>query len=194
MNRKETRRKVEESLADSAFVKLLMLQRCSEDLVKIGEMSVQALKKGRALYFCGNGGSAADSQHIAAELVGRFLKNRRGLPASALTTNTSSLTAIGNDFSYEETFSRQVEAYVKPGDVVFGISTSGNSGNVIAAMRKARKMGAKTVGFTNGEGGKLPKEVDACLKVPSKDTQRVQEGHIAAGHIICDIIEREMFG
>lgn len=193
MNTREMRSRVEESLAESAFVKLLLLQKCSDEIVSVAQAAVKALKAGRSIYLFGNGGSAADSQHIAAELEGRFLKNRRALPAMALTTNTSSLTAIGNDFSYEDTFSRPVEAHVRKGDMVIAISTSGNSPNVLAAVKLARKKGAVTVGFTNEKGGKLAGLVHHCIRVPSTDTQRVQECHIAVGHVLCGLIEGEMF-
>jgi D-sedoheptulose 7-phosphate isomerase len=188
------RKKVEDALAQSAFVKLLLLQRQSAVIEKIGTTLARVLKSGRAMYIFGNGGSAADSQHIAAELEARFLKERRALPCHALTTNTSTLTAVGNDYGYEYTFSRQIEAYCRKGDAVVAISTSGNSANVLEAVRRARKIGAVTIGFTNEKGGKLKGLVDHCLCVPSTDTQRVQECHMAVGHIVCDIIETTLFG
>jgi D-sedoheptulose 7-phosphate isomerase len=188
------RKKVEDALAQSAFVKLLLLQRQSAVIEKIGTTLARVLKSGRAMYIFGNGGSAADSQHIAAELEARFLRERRALPCHALTTNTSTLTAVGNDYGYEYTFSRQIEAYCRKGDAVVAISTSGNSANVLEAVRRARKIGAITIGFTNEKGGKLKGLVDHCLCVPSTDTQRVQECHMAVGHIVCDIIETTLFG
>jgi D-sedoheptulose 7-phosphate isomerase len=188
------RKKVEDALAQSAFVKLLLLQRQSAVIEKIGTTLARVLKSGRAMYIFGNGGSAADSQHIAAELEARFLRERRALPCHALTTNTSTLTAVGNDYGYEYTFSRQIEAYCRKGDAVVAISTSGNSANVLEAVRRARKIGAVTIGFTNEKGGKLKGLVDHCLCVPSTDTQRVQECHMAVGHIVCDIIETTLFG
>jgi len=187
-------KKVEDALAQSAFVKLLLLQRQSGVIEKIGTTLARVLKAGRSMYIFGNGGSAADSQHIAAELEARFLKERRALPCHALTTNTSTLTAVGNDYGYEYTFSRQIEAYCRKGDAVLAISTSGNSANVLEAVRRARKIGATTIGFTNEKGGKLKGLVDLCLCVPSTDTQRVQECHMAVGHIVCDIIETTLFG
>jgi D-sedoheptulose 7-phosphate isomerase len=153
-----------------------------------------ALKAGGKVLLFGNGGSAADAQHIAAELEARFLKERRALRCHALTTNTSTLTAVGNDYGYEYTFSRQVEAYCRKGDAVIGISTSGNSPNVLEAVKRAKKLGATAIGFTNEKGGKLKGLVDLCLQVPSTDTQRVQECHMAVGHIVCDIIESTLFG
>ncbi len=188
------RRKIEDGLAESAFVKLLLLQRQSAAIEEIARRLVRALRAGRRVFLFGNGGSAADAQHIAAELEGRFRRERRPLPALALTTNTSSLTAIGNDYGYDRTFSRQVEAHVRRGDAVVAISTSGNSPNVLAAVRRARKAGAVTIGLTGEKGGRLRGAVDACLCVPSTDTQRVQECHIAVGHILCGLIEDELFG
>ncbi len=190
----DVRRKIEESLAESAYVKLLLLQRQAAEIERIGKLLVRTLRAGRTVYLFGNGGSAADAQHIAAELEARFLKERRALPCHALTTNTSTLTAIGNDYGYERTFARQVEAYVRKGDAAIAISTSGNSPNVLAGVRAARKAGAKTVGFTNEKGGKLKGLVDLCLLVPSTDTQRVQECHLAVGHVLCDVIESALFG
>jgi D-sedoheptulose 7-phosphate isomerase len=188
------RKKVEDGLAESAFVKLLLLQRQADVIEKIGLRLAKVLKAGRSIFIFGNGGSAADAQHIAAELEARFLRERRALPCHALTTNTSTLTAVGNDYGYEKTFSRQIEAYCRKGDAAIGISTSGNSANVLEAVKSARKIGAVTVGLTNEKGGKLKGLVDLCMRVPSTDTQRVQECHMAVGHILCDIIESSMFG
>ncbi len=188
------RQKVEDGLSQSAYIKLLLLQRQAGVIEEIGKRLVKTLRAGRTIYLFGNGGSAADAQHIAAELEARFLRERRALPCHALTTNTSTLTAIGNDYGYERTFARQVEAYCRRGDAVIGISTSGNSPNVLAAVKAAKKAGASAFGFTNEKGGKLKGLVDVCLCVPSTDTQRVQECHMAVGHILCDIIESSMFG
>ncbi len=151
----------------------------------------QALKKGRKILFMGNGGSAADSQHLAAELVGRFQKERRGLPAIALTTDTSILTAVGNDYGYERIFSRQIEALVQAGDVVVGLTTSGNSKNVVEAIVEAKKLGAITIGMTGQGGGKLKELCDLCICVPSAVTARIQEAHILIGHILCEILDEE---
>ncbi len=148
-----------------------------------------ALTKGRTIFFLGNGGSAADSQHLAAELVGRFQKERRGLPGVALTTDTSILTAVGNDYGFDQVFVRQVEALVREGDIVFGLSTSGNSPNVTTAIEAARTLGAVTVGMTGANGGRLEELCDICLKVPSLVTARVQEAHILIGHILCEMID-----
>ncbi len=194
MKRPALRLRIEEQLAESAYVKLLLVQRCLSQVEGIARDLVRTLRAGRRVFLFGNGGSASDAQHIAGELEGRFKRDRRALPVLALTTNASTLTAIGNDLGYERTFSRQVEAHVRRGDVVLAISTSGNSPNVLAAIKMARKMGARTVGFTNESGGKLKSLVDLCLTVPSTDTQRVQECHIAVGHVLCDAIETELFG
>lgn len=186
--------RIQDSLSESAFVKLLLLQRQSEMIEAIAKRLIRTLRAGRTIFLFGNGGSAADAQHIAAELEARFLKERRALPCLALTTNTSTLTAIGNDYGYDRTFARQVEAYARKGDAVVAISTSGNSPNVLAGVKAARKAGAATVGFSNETGGKLRKLVDLCLCVPSTDTQRVQECHLAVGHVLCGLIEASLFG
>jgi D-sedoheptulose 7-phosphate isomerase len=183
------RKRIEDALAESAFVKLLCLQRQAGAIEGIARAWIATLRRGGTIHLFGNGGSAADAQHLAAELEGRFMKKRRALPALALTANTSTLTALGNDFGYEQTFARQVEAHVRRGDTVVGISTSGNSPNVLAGIRRAKRAGAVTVGFTNETGGKLRRLADLCLCVPSTDTQRVQECHIAVGHVLCDLVE-----
>jgi D-sedoheptulose 7-phosphate isomerase len=152
-----------------------------------GEMTA-ALLSGKKVLWCGNGGSAADCQHMAAELMGRFRRERRGLPSIALTTDTSILTAIGNDYGYERVFERQVEALCLPGDVVVGISTSGSSRNVCTALDTAKKIGAFTVAFTRRDGA-MSKIVDAAVCIDSNDTARIQEAHILCGHMICDWVE-----
>jgi D-sedoheptulose 7-phosphate isomerase len=190
----DARKRIEDGLSQSAFVKLLLMQRQADVIEKIALRLTKVLKAGRTVFLFGNGGSAADAQHIAAELEARFLRERRALPCHALTTNTSTLTAIGNDYGYDRTFARQLEAYCRKGDAAVGISTSGNSPNVLEAIKTAKKLGAVTVGLTNEKGGKLKGLADLCLQVPSTDTQRVQECHMAVGHILCDIIEASMFG
>lgn len=160
-----------------------------DEVELIGYKCKNAIELGFTIFFMGNGGSAADSQHLAAELVGRFYKERKGLPAIALTTDTSILTAVGNDYGYEEVFSRQIEALIKPNDIVFGLSTSGNSSNIIKAIDKAKKSGAITIGLTGNDGGQLKEICDHCLIIPSNNTARIQEAHILIGHIICEIIE-----
>ncbi|MGA7860184.1 MAG: D-sedoheptulose 7-phosphate isomerase [Terracidiphilus sp.] len=160
-----------------------------EVLERIACEMTRAIVGGNKVLWCGNGGSAADSQHLAAELMGRFRRERRGLPSVALTTDTSILTAIGNDYGYERVFQRQVEALCVKGDVVVGISTSGNSRNVYAALETAKQAGAFTVAFTGAGGGAMAKVADATLHIASKDTARIQEGHILSGHMLCDWIE-----
>ncbi|MFD2442772.1 D-sedoheptulose 7-phosphate isomerase [Bacillus sp. CGMCC 1.16607] len=157
----------------------------------VGMECKKALENGNVIYFMGNGGSAADSQHLAAELVGRFVKERKGLPSVALTTDTSILTAVGNDYGFEEIFSRQIEALVKPDDVVIGITTSGNSPNIIKAINKATELGATTIGLTGRDGGMLKDLCDHCLVIPSNNTARIQEAHILIGHMICEILDEE---
>jgi len=148
-----------------------------------------AVLEGKKVLWCGNGGSAADSQHLAAELMGRFKRERQAIPSVALTTDTSILTAIGNDYGFERVFQRQVEALCTRGDVVVGISTSGNSQNVLLALETARKIGAFTAAFTGEGGGKMAAIAEVALRVPSKDTARIQEAHILCGHMLCDWVE-----
>ena len=165
------------------------LDRKRDLLEQIGAAMSHAVQSGKKVLWCGNGGSAADCQHLAAELMGRFRRERRGLPSIALTTDTSILTAIGNDYGYERVFQRQVEAICNPGDIVVGISTSGNSKNVCAALVTARKLGAVTVAFTGASGGEMAALADMVLRIDSIDTARIQEGHILCGHMLCDWIE-----
>ena len=169
------------------------LQQEAKNLVAMADLLVDAFRKGNKVLLFGNGGSAADAQHIACELAGKFYLNRAPLPAIALTTNTSALTAIGNDYSYEEVFVRQVKSLVKQGDIVIGISTSGNSPNVLRGIEEAKRSGATTIAFT-GRGGRLKESADYVLSVPSIDTPRIQEAHITAGHIICYLVEQALFG
>ncbi len=168
------------------------LQTQVDLLIDIAEHIAQALQAGNKVLLFGNGGSAADAQHIACELAGKFYIDRSPLPAYALTTNTSSLTAIANDYGFETVFSRQVRGLVRKGDVVIGISTSGNSINVIRGMEEAKRLGARTIAFT-GQGGKLKNLADYTLSVPSTDTPRIQEAHITMGHIICYLVEQALF-
>lgn len=163
----------------------------------IAEMSSlisDALANGNKLLVMGNGGSAADSQHFAAEIVGRFKMERKALPAVALSTDTSILTAIGNDYGFESIFSRQVEALAAPGDIVVGLSTSGNSPNVLKALNEARQRGCRTIGLLGKDGGSIRAACDLALVVPSTDTPRIQEGHITIIHIVCDLVEKKLFG
>jgi D-sedoheptulose 7-phosphate isomerase len=162
-------------------------------IAKVCELLVNALSRGNKILLFGNGGSAADAQHIAAELVGRFAFDRRALPALALSVNSSSLTAIGNDYGFDQVFSRQMEALARPGDVAIGISTSGTSSNILCAFSTAKKMRLQTIALTGKTGGKLKGNVDHCLCVPSSETARIQECHILIGHIISELVEKEMF-
>ena len=163
-----------------------------DDIVIISKVVIKTIKSGNKLIFCGNGGSAADSQHIAAEFVGRFKKERKGLPAIAITTDTSIITAIGNDYGYDKTFQRQIESIANKGDLLFGITTSGNSLNVINGIKAAKKIGCKTVGFSGNNGGEMKKYCDLSIIVPSNDTARIQEIHILIGHIICEITDQKI--
>ena len=157
------------------------------------DMLVAALTGGNKLLIMGNGGSAADAQHFAAEIIGRFKLERRALPAVALTTDSSILTALGNDYGFDRIFARQVEGLARAGDVVVGISTSGNSPNVLAAMEKARELGCRTIGLLGKDGGTIKGQADLALIVPSSDTPRIQEGHLTIIHIICDLVEKRLF-
>jgi D-sedoheptulose 7-phosphate isomerase len=165
--------------------------RSTDRIADIAQLLIQTVRRKGTIFWCGNGGSAADSQHLAAELIGRFKRERPAIASLALTTDTSALTAIGNDYSYADVFKRQVEGLVRDGDALIGISTSGNSENVILAVRAAKARGAKTIALVGRDGGRLKEECDRSLVVPSSDTARIQEGHIMVGHILCDLIERE---
>jgi len=175
----------------AAIVSDARLQSTVETVV---EACVSALKHGNKLLFMGNGGSAADSQHLAGEMVSRFAFERPGLPAFSLTVDTSVLTSIGNDYGYEHLFSRQIEALAKPGDVLFGISTSGRSPNILAGLETARKMGLVTVGMAGNQKSRITELVDHCIEIPSASTPKIQEGHIVIGHIICGLVEAQLFG
>lgn len=163
-------------------------------LESVSRAVLKCFKDGRKLLLCGNGGSASDSQHIAAEFVGRFHRERRGLPAVALTTDTSILTAVANDYSYDEIFARQIEALGAPGDVLIAISTSGNSRNVLRAVSKAREMGIVTVGFTGADGGALKMEADLVFRAQSQSTPHIQEVHITALHAVSEAVESVLYG
>lgn len=182
---------IEKIFRDSIAVKEATLNENIDEIVLAIKEVTRALKKGKKILFCGNGGSAADSQHIAAEFIGRFQKERRSLPAIALTTDSSILTALGNDYGYDVVFARQVEGLGQKGDVLVGISTSGNSKNVVKAVAKAKRLGLKTISLTGCSGGKLAKMTDVSLVVPSDRTARIQESHICIAHIICDLVEKQ---
>jgi D-sedoheptulose 7-phosphate isomerase len=182
-------------ILESAQVVNAMLddQRLAASIEAVALACIQALKDGKKLLFMGNGGSAADSQHLAGEMVSRFAFDRPGLPAFALTTDTSVLTAIGNDYGYVHLFARQVQAVGQAGDVLIGISTSGKSPNIIAALEAGKKQGLVTVGMTGNQRAKITEVVDHCIEIPSPSTPKIQEGHIISGHIICGLIEDAMF-
>ena len=169
-----------------------LLKYCVDDIVEMAHILASALEKGRKVVFFGNGGSAADAQHISAELVGKFKRVRPALRASALTTNTSVLTAVGNDISFDEIFSRQVQATLDKGDVAVGISTSGRSLNVIKGIEEAHRIGALTIAMTGSGGGDLARLCDHQVMVPSQDTQRIQECHIVIGHIVCELVDETL--
>jgi len=163
-------------------------------VVKVAEAMTKCLRSGNKILFFGNGGSAADAQHLAAELSGRFLRERPSLAGWALTTNSSVLTAIGNDYSFDEVFTRQIHGMGSPDDVAFAISTSGNSPNVLKALNVAREKRLVTVGLTGKTGGKLASAVDHCICIPSDQTPRIQEAHILTGHILCELIDETLYG
>jgi D-sedoheptulose 7-phosphate isomerase len=178
-------------LAESAKIKKQILDSSSllAEIQNSAELCVVTLKSGGCVFFCGNGGSASDAQHLSAELSGRFYYDRKPLRSEALHANTSFLTAVANDYSYEEIYSRLLEGQGRTGDVLICLSTSGNSPNIVRVAKKAHTMGIKTIAFTGETGGLLKELCTQCIKVPSKDTARIQESHITIGHILCEIIE-----
>jgi len=184
---------ISEYIEESILIKKELQINHIREIARIADVIIEAYRKGHKVVWFGNGGSAADSQHLACELVSRFYFNRKALASIALTTNTSELTAIANDYSFNQVFERQVEALVNSGDVVIGISTSGNSPNVVEGIKKAKQLGAITVAFTGSKGGLLKQEVDYLINVPSDITPHIQESHIMVGHIICYLVEKEMF-
>ncbi len=187
--------KIKDIISKSIAVKQLVLQ--NDELLKTVQVVVTelvlAFKAGNRIYFCGNGGSAADAQHLAAEFSGRFYKDRIALPAEALHCNTSYLTAVANDYGYDFVYSRIIEGIGRKGDVLIGLSTSGNSTNIIEAFKKAKQNGMINIGFTGESGGKMKEHCDILINVPSSDTPRIQESHIMLGHIICELVEANYF-
>ncbi|MAD42377.1 MAG: phosphoheptose isomerase [Arcobacter sp.] len=169
-----------------------VIEIMEDKLAEASTLAIQTLKNGNKILLCGNGGSAADAQHIAAELTGRYKSERRGLPGIALTTDTSAITAISNDYGYDRVFDRQVEALANKGDLIIGISTSGNSKNIISALKLGKELRCNTLGLTGKNGGEMNEVCDVNLIVPSDDTPRIQEMHILFGHIICQIIDNEL--
>ncbi len=188
-------KQISDIIASSIAVKQHLLQD-EQMLSQIGSIvkhMVAALKSGNRIYFCGNGGSAADAQHLAAEFSGRFYTDREALPAEALHCNTSYLTAVANDYSYDEVYARLIRGIGQPGDILVGLSTSGNSANIVKAFEAARAKNITTIGFTGDAGGKMKSLSDFLLNMPSADTPRIQESHIMVGHIICQLVEEQYF-
>lgn len=188
--------RIRKQIKDSAALKLKLLESVSllSDIEKASREIIKAFRNGHKLLLAGNGGSAADAQHLAAEFVNKFNFDRPGLPALALTTDTSILTSVGNDSSFQKIFARQISALGKEGDVFIAISTSGKSSNLVEAMKTAKLKEVITIGMTGASGGLMKELCDICIRVPSDDTPRIQEAHILLGHIICSIVEEELFG
>jgi len=185
---------IKKQLYESAEIKKIVAENFSDKIASAVKMIIECYRKGGKTVFFGNGGSAADSQHLAAEFVGRFKLERQALPSLALHTNSSTITALGNDYDYSIVFVRQIEALLSEKDVAIGLSTSGNSLNVIKAIKKAKEIGAQTIGLAGKDGGKLATVSDISIIIPSDDTARIQEAHITIGHIIADLVEKNLFG
>jgi D-sedoheptulose 7-phosphate isomerase len=192
MQATEARRSMDDEIRsrlDAAARRLELLRAQAPAISAVAEKLIACFRAGRTVIFCGNGGSAADSQHLAAEFMGRYLRDRKPLPSLALTVDTSALTAIANDYGYEHVFSRQLRGIGRPGDVLVGISTSGNSPNVVHAFEVARETGIGTVALTGEGGGRLAELADLCIRVPSRQTNEIQEMHIMIGHMLCGFVE-----
>lgn len=185
------KKRIEESIETKQ--QLLENNELTSSILEIANTIISKIKAGGSVYFCGNGGSAADAQHLAAELSGRFYFDRQPLSADALHCNTSFLTAVANDYSYDVIYTRLISGIGRKGDVLIGLSTSGNSKNIVQAFNKAREMGIYTIGMTGSKGGEMKSIADRCICIPSDDTPRIQESHIMVGHIICEIIESTLF-
>ena len=187
--------KIKDIISSSISVKQAVLadEQLTTTVEKVTDMIVKAFRAGNKVLFCGNGGSAADAQHLAAEFSGRFYTDRDALPSEALHVNTSYLTAVANDYSYDVVYSRMIKGIGRKGDVLVGLSTSGNSNNIILAFEQARENGMVTVAFTGATGGKMKGLVDYLINVPSTDTPRIQESHILLGHIVCQLVEEKYF-
>lgn len=191
----DIKNRIRETIARSIEVKQQVMndEHLSRTIENVISAITAAFATGNKVLFCGNGGSAADAQHLAAEFSGRFYKNRKALPSEALHCNTSYLTAVANDYSYDVVYSRIVEGTMQKGDVLVGLSTSGNSKNILNAFRSAKEIGVITIGFTGDSGGEMKAVSDFLINVPSKDTPRIQESHILIGHIICELVEEKLF-
>src|SRR5437762_744239 len=192
MDREQAIDLINSSLREGAELRIEVARDCSTAIFEAAGLIIMCLRSGGKLLFFGNGGSAADAQHLAAEFVGRFQIERQALPAIALTTDSSILTAVGNDYGSDQIFARQVQALGRPGDVAIGISTSGNSRNVTGAIKQASKRDLKTIGLTGKDGGSLAKCVDISITVASTNVARVQECHITIGHILCELVENDL--
>ncbi len=188
------RDRIIKDIQDGIAVKKAILESQVDLIEKVARLLADCVQRGNKILFFGNGGSASDSQHLAAEFVGRYERERRALPSIALTTDTSILTAVGNDYGFDRVFERQIEALGHRGDVAFGISTSGNSKNVLLAVKKARELGLTTVGLIGRDGGQLKGLVDVALVIPSTKTSRIQESHIMIGHILCERVDEIVLG
>jgi len=185
--------KIKAELKESIEVKNQVIKKLVPQIEQAARWMIESLRNSNKILLFGNGGSAADAQHLAAELIGRYLKDRKSLPAIALSTDTSILTSLSNDYGFETVFARQVEGLAKSGDVAIGISTSGNSKNVLEGLEKAKELGCKTVGLLGCDGGRIGDVVDLSIIVPCKSTPRIQESHITIGHILCSLVEQEIF-
>jgi|TARA_Y100000385_G_scaffold255876_1_gene281814 D-sedoheptulose 7-phosphate isomerase len=186
---------IKKNIKDSLKIKkeLLENETLIKQIVEIADLIIKAFKTEKKLLFCGNGGSAADAQHLAAEFSGRYYLNRAPLHAEALHTDTSFMTAVANDFSFDEVYSRLIKGIGKDGDILIGMSTSGNSKNVTKALEQAKKQGLITIGFTGKKGGEMNNHCDLIINIPSNDTPRIQECHLMLGHAICELVEKELF-
>jgi len=189
MNKQQAMELISASLREGAELRTVVARDCSTAIFEAADLITMCLQGDGKLLFFGNGGSAADAQHLAAEFVGRFVRERAGLPAIALTTDSSILTAVGNDYGFDQIFARQIQALGRPGDVAIAISTSGNSLNVLEGVKEARKRKLKTIGLTGKDGGLLAQQTDAAIMVPSTSTARIQECHIAIGHLFCELVD-----
>ncbi len=184
----ELRKQIEKTIDENVKINLLVKEQCYHSILELVDFAKKTMKKKGKVILFGNGGSAADAQHIAAEFMGKFKNRKRFLQAISLTTNSSILSAIGNDFGFDEVFAIQIKALASKNDLVIGISTSGNSVNVINGIKEAKKIGSKTISLTGSNGGKLAKIAEINIKIPSMNTQRIQESHILVGHILCEFI------
>jgi D-sedoheptulose 7-phosphate isomerase len=191
MNQKQAMTLIDSSLRENAELSVTIARESSGLIFEAALLITQCLRMGGKVLFFGNGGSAADAQHLAAEFVGRFVRERAGLPAIALTTDSSILTAVGNDYGFEQVFARQIQALGRPGDVAVAISTSGNSANVLEGVKEARKGKLKTIGLTGKDGGALAQQADVAITIPSTSTARIQECHIAIGHLFCELVDAD---